>query len=154
MAKFKFRWESILRFRQRIEDHKKLAVAKANHARLSSLKTLEETSSRLESATKSGSELAAAAPKLDDLKQIYQYRLALTQQQAEQNFDLEAKQVDLDAAVSVLVKARKDRRVIEILKEKQFDKWKIEEERKEQAELDEISVNIFVRNQAGLGIKV
>lgn len=55
-------------------------------------------------------------------------------------------QRDLDAAQRLLTEAAKARKVIEKLREKQHERWAIEQARKEQAELDEMGMQLSYRN--------
>ena len=51
-------------------------------------------------------------------------------------------QRQIDAAQAALAEAAKQRKIIEKLREKQFDRWKLETARKEAAELDEVSTRL------------
>jgi len=52
-------------------------------------------------------------------------------------------QRELDAARAALSEAAKQRKILEKLREKQLERWKLERDRKEAAELDEISMRLF-----------
>jgi len=51
-------------------------------------------------------------------------------------------QRQIDSAQTALAEAARQRKIIEKLREKQFDRWKLEAARKEAAELDEVSTRL------------
>jgi flagellar FliJ protein len=67
--------------------------------------------------------------------------LSLVQEMARQ-------QKKVDEAQRLLAEAAKERKVIEKLREKQFERWKAEAERKELAEADEVGAQWGYRRQA------
>jgi flagellar FliJ protein len=52
-------------------------------------------------------------------------------------------QRELDTARSALSEAAKQRKILEKLREKQLERWTVEINRKEGAELDEVSMRMF-----------
>jgi flagellar FliJ protein len=54
----------------------------------------------------------------------------------------------VDEALAALAEAAKQRKIIEKLREKQFERWRAEQDRKEVAELDEVAMQISYHNMA------
>jgi flagellar export protein FliJ len=52
----------------------------------------------------------------------------------------------VDAAQAALAEAAKQRKIIEKLKEKSFERWRAEQARKEMMEADEIAMQMSYRN--------
>jgi flagellar FliJ protein len=59
----------------------------------------------------------------------------------------------IDQITQRLVKASQDRRVLERLKERQYEEYLLEMERAEQAILDELGLNMFIRGENQLSYK-
>ena len=57
-------------------------------------------------------------------------------------------QKQVDEALALLAEASKQRKVIEKLREKQFERWKAEQDRREVAELDEVAMQMSYHNLA------
>jgi flagellar FliJ protein len=61
-------------------------------------------------------------------------------------------QRELDTARAALSEAAKQRKILEKLREKQLQRWTMEKDRKESAELDEISMRLFASQSVELNV--
>ena len=55
-------------------------------------------------------------------------------------------QRQVDEALAALAEASKQRKIIEKLREKQFERWRAEQDRKEVSELDEVAMQMSYQN--------
>lgn len=65
--------------------------------------------------------------------------------------DMARQQKKVDEAQRLLAEAAKERKVIEKLREKQFERWKQDIQRKEQADADEVGAQFGYRQMAATG---
>jgi flagellar FliJ protein len=147
MAKFVFRFEPVLKQRKREEQERQRELATRELVAVN----LQHDLKRLDESLKSAAEdlrtnhLTGAI----DLNYLAAHRrflgamrrqgLAIVQQIA-------AAQVHVDEARRKLAEAAKQRKVMERLREKQFARWREDQARREQAEMDEIGSQIGYAN--------
>lgn len=145
MARFVFRLESVLNVRKHEEERRKLAFAAAMQRRNAADERLQDVVRRFEAALDAAAQLSRGLSTVVDLMRSYDYRVALLQEQAQAESDLIDAERALEAARAAMIEARKERRAVELLKEKHFRKWKAEEDCREQIDLDEAGLNAFLR---------
>mgnify|MGYP001221638850 CR=1 FL=1 len=148
MARFVFRLESVLNVRKHEEERCKLAFAAAMQRRNAADERLQDVTRRFEAALDTATQLSRGLSTVVDLMRSYDYRVALLQEQARAESDLISAERMLEAARVAMITARKERRAVELLKEKHHRKWKAEEDYREQIELDEAGLNAFLRRPA------
>jgi len=146
MPRFVFRLEVLLTHRQQVEKEKQRRVAQIQQEIQAVVRIIQETQSRIreENRTLGTKQLTGKL----DMQYIahekrfvgaLQVRIMLaTQKRA----GLE--QV-LAAARAELLAAARARKVLEKLKDKQFQRWRAEQERKESAAMDEIATQSAIR---------
>jgi flagellar protein FliJ len=146
MARFVFSLEAVLRQRTHAEQERmrELAVVQAEMTRLQAeLKALND-SMRETAADMKENHLVGT---LDVAYLAASRRFTLAMQRKGQVLvqDMARQQQKVDAAQRLLAEAAKERKVIEKLRERQFERWKQEVERKELAEMDEVGAQFGYR---------
>jgi flagellar FliJ protein len=149
MSKFVFKLEVVLRQRKRQEQDAQRELAQ-RHARLVEH---QRALLRLDESVRAATEDVRQNRLIGqlDLNFLAAHRRFLVAMQRQgmsivQQIALAQKQVD--EARAVLADAARKRKTIEKLREKQFERWKSEQDRKERAELDEIGMQIGYANLA------
>jgi len=138
MAKFKFRLATLLRLREAARDGRRAQLAQAyradeiiEHQR----RTIARELSRLE-----GQNRQASAPgeiDVDRLLEVRRYELVLRSQQQETGQQHEAVRAEIERRREALVGANRQVRVLELLRQKQHERHRQEENRQEIKQLDE-----------------
>jgi len=147
MARFKFRLEALLTHRQQVEKEKQRRVAQVQQEIQAVVREVQETQARIaaENRTLGIRELTG---RLDMQYIAHEKRfvgaLAVRISLAMQR--LAGLEQTLAAARAELLAAARARKVIEKLKEKQYARWRTEQERKDAAVTDEIGTQLAVRN--------
>jgi flagellar FliJ protein len=149
MAKFVFSLEGVLRQRKHVEQEKQRALA----AKQTVLVELQEALRRMQETVQASNDDVRQNRLVGrlDMEFITAHRrflagvqrqgLALTQK-------LALAQRAVDEARMELVEAAKGRQAIEKLREKQLERWRAEQSRREQAQMDEIGTQLAYHNLA------
>jgi len=145
MARFVFRLAPVLRQRERVEEQKKLFLAREQRvladaeARREMLRTRRERLAR---------ELIAEHRKLDieGLRLAYAHLEFLAREITAADYHVAACQQAVERAREVLVRATKDRKILDRLQERQLEAFKREELRLEQRELDDDNARRYIRS--------
>jgi flagellar protein FliJ len=151
MARFQFKLEALLTHRRQIEKEKQRRVGQVQQEILAVRRHIQETQTliRAENQTLGAQELTGRL----DMQYIAHekrfvgsllVRIALASQK------LAGLEQTLAAARTELLAAARARKVIEKLREKQFARWRMEQERKDAAVIDEIGTQLAVRRGSGL----
>ena len=146
MAKFRFRLEAVLSLRERIEKEKQRRVAAIGQEIQGVVRTIHETRLRItEENHRLGKKELTGTLDMQYIANEKRFvgnlhlRIALAMDKLRK---LEEQQA---AARAQLMEAARERKVIEKLREKQFDAWRIEQDRKDAALTDEIGVQLSAR---------
>lgn len=139
MARFRFSLEAVLRARVRTERDRQCELAAIQRERTELLETLRRQQARIDEARDALRDrltgtLHAAELRLHAGAVLQDMRAAQRNARA-----LAAMQQRLDVAREALVQARRERRAIEMLRERRYEQWRAEEGRREQQELDELA---------------
>src|SRR5436305_25110 len=151
MAKFVFTLESVLRHRTHAERERmrELALAQAEMTRLQQeLKALND--SMQASATDMKANHLTGPIDVAFLAAHRRYTVAMQRKGLSLVQEMARQQRKVDDAQRLLAEAAKERKVIEKLREKQFERWKEEVTRKEQADADEVGAQFGYRLIDGL----
>jgi flagellar FliJ protein len=151
MARFEFRLEALLTHRRQVEKDKQRRVAIVQQEIQVIVRQIQETQARIvaENRTLGAKELTGPL----DMQYIahekrfvgnLHVKIVLAMQK------LAAVEQTLAGARAELLAAARDRKVIEKLREKQWARWRADQERKEAAVIDEIGTQIAMR-QGSLG---
>lgn len=146
MPRFRFRLERVLDVRKVEEDREKMAFAEREailareKRRLSAAETAYQEALAVDGA--------AEPTRIEDLlRQLYR-RERLLREIGQSQADLASAAEAWRAARERLVEARKKKRVLENLRERKHAVWRYEEERAEEAALDEIGTSRFLADRS------
>src|SRR5687768_5257961 len=148
MPRFVFPLEAVLRHRTHAEQERlrELAVVQAEMARLQQeLKALND--SMQAGAQDMKENHLTGTLDVAFLAAHRRYSVAMQRKGLMMVQDMARQQKKVDDAQRLLAEAAKERKVIEKLREKQFERWKQETARKEQAEADEVGAQFGYRLQ-------
>ncbi len=145
MAKFRFNLQPVLDQRERIERDRKLMVARVQSERAALENQLRDFQGAI-SAQKGDLRAAMTGDGadggtvIDAAKLRVQAHASLTLQVKAQRVVLQLAGLHrrLEVARAALATAAKDRRAVEVLKERRFARWKAEQDRRAATALDEI----------------
>lgn len=158
MAKFRFNLQPVLDQRERIEEERKLVVAKLESERAALERQLREYQGAI-SAQKGdlrasmSLDPSTGAAVVDPARLRVQAHASLTMQVRAQRAVLVLAGLHrrLEAARAQLAAAARDRKAVEVLRDRRFARWKAEHERREAAAIDEMGAAIGVRAAAMMG---
>jgi flagellar FliJ protein len=145
MAKFEFQFEAVLHHRKVQEDQKQRTLAKLLREKLileNQLRSMQQTIST------DKREMAGSLVGSVDVRRIRQHaahagQVAVLARHMAARLMIVHKQIDL--ARAELLKAAKAKKAIELLREKQFTRWRKAEDKKDAAMLDEIATQAYAR---------
>lgn len=148
MKKFKFTLDALLDLRKRKEEQIKLELAKKNQQIFDARMQLFEMKNQLIEVQ--SFEKEDRSNKADIMKMHYSVtfrnKLKLDMLKAGQHIDkLES---EFEGIRKKLIEASKKRKAIELIKEKRQNEWRKELIRVEQAFIDDISQQAYIRNQS------
>lgn len=145
MARFEFQLEPLLKHRQMIEDEAQRALAMGMRERM----ILENELRRHQETIRDDKQLMGQAlvgrvdvPRIRT-HAIHVAQVAVRAQQI--GFRMVELNRRIEKARVELVEAMKQRKAVELLKDKQFKRWKHEQDRRETAQLDELATQGYVR---------
>jgi flagellar protein FliJ len=151
--RFEFRLEGLLEHRRQIEkDHQRKVAEIQQEAQILNRRIRDaQTRIVLENRTLTGQQLVGV---LDMAYIAHEKRYVgnLHMQIAMAMQDLQGVEERIAAARVELLAAARARKVIEKLRDKQLARWRLEQDRKESAEMDEMGTQIAMRNPERLGV--
>lgn len=145
MAKFRFKFESVLRVRRIAEDEAQRALAAHLRERMilaGELRGMQETivSSRHDLA-----DGLRGKVNLDDVAGFARYSLQVRARAQSIVLRLAGVEKNIDAARQRLLDATRKRKALELLEERHREAWTAEQARRETAKLDELAVQNYAR---------
>ena len=149
MKKFKFSLNPVLEHRERIEEEKQLLLS----ARQQELKAAEAELARLNGEFKRYSTVLRdehARLATEELRWHYAHLEYLDRCMVMQHANILQRKIAVERARQELVEARKERKVIEKLKDKRFEEHKAMEAAAEQKELDDSNARRHARLSAAV----
>jgi flagellar protein FliJ len=146
MAAFVFRLRAVLRHRKAVEKEKLRDLAAA----MARLKEVEDQLKALEQSMRETNEDVRRNHLTGRLDVSFitahrRFLLGMQRKAVELATKVAAARKDADAARAALAEAAKGRMVLDKLREKQHARWREEVERKELAQLDEVGMQMSVR---------
>jgi len=147
MAKFIFRFKTVLQHRCNIEQQRQRELAQVLHAQMilmDQLRTMQETIRQ--SKQQLGAGLLGKVD-LESISRFTRYSAYVT----ERGRQIVVKLAELDKRIQQvrarLLEATKQRKAMELLRDKHYQQWLGEENRRQNIEMDEIATQIYMRNQ-------
>ena len=145
MARFRFQLQALLDARKRVEDVRRREVAELEGERNRLEDDLRRRQSSIVTARHEARDGLVGEVRPHLLRATANASMSLMRDAQRSVLELAGIHRRLEAARSVLSEASKERRAIEIVKERRFEAWKQDLERREQAALDEIATNAGAR---------
>lgn len=147
MKRFHFPLQALLEIRKRKEDQIKRRLGEKNREILNVKKDCEHISDELKGLQSEQKEYRNRTPDILMLKHSVAYRHKLKRDLIGRARDLESIRKEAGNIRVELVKATRDRRAIEIIREKRFAQWKKARAKKEQDFIDDITQTGFTRKK-------
>ncbi|MFW5699166.1 MAG: flagellar export protein FliJ [Planctomycetota bacterium] len=147
MAKFAFRFQTLLEHRRRIEDERQRDLAKLMRTRMLFMDRLRGMQDTIRTSKHDmGSGLVGKV----DVSRIAQFA-RYSQQCAMQGQDIVVRlagvEKQIDGARQRLMDAVRQRKALELLRERHHEQWKYEQARREALELDDLAAQRFIRQR-------
>ena len=146
MKKFHFPLQRLLEIRKKKEDQQKLVLAKASGEYQLEINRKQQFFDNVKNERQRLSKNKKFD--LDALRAYDQMDLAAVEASYAMETIIEEKKKRMMQEMDLYVALKKDRRAVELLREKAFKNYKEEEQRVEQQESNEIAKNVYLRNQA------
>lgn len=143
MAEFQFKLDTVLKQRQMIEDQRQRELAKSLRQKMILLDQLRQMQSTITDSKRDLRDGLVGKVDMDRVAHFARYSGQTTARAHAIVAKLATIERQAEAHRQQLVQATQDRKAIERLREKQFRKWKLEQERREAAMLDEIGVGQY-----------
>lgn len=134
MADFTFRLQRVLEYRELAEGWAKDAYLEARAARLEAIAVLENI------GTKKNNLVQGSATTIEDRLALQTCLDKLTEDERQQQIVIELLEADEAKRKEDWTEARKELQALEKLRDAAYAEWKLEEDRREQKTLDELSV--------------
>jgi flagellar protein FliJ len=143
MARFVFKLEGVLRHRQFVERQRQRELAELE----SQMSVLQNALRDLDQRTQSNTDDLRRNHLVGRLDLNYlaahrRYVIATQRQAMELAQQMGLLQRQIDQARSALAESAKQRKIIEKLREKQWERWKADEDRREMIDLDEAAIQL------------
>jgi len=148
MAKFAFKLEPLLAHRRHVEDEHQRALAQLLREKLILETQIRNHQSTISDDKQTMSSALVGQVNVDRIRQhaAHSGQVAVRLQQIA--YRLLHLNRSIEEARKTLLEAVKQRKAVELLREKQFKRWKQAQDRREAAELDEIGTQIYMRQRA------
>jgi flagellar FliJ protein len=145
MKRFHFRLDVLLDIKKRAEEEIKKELGAKNAEILASRRDRESLAATLESFFIEEKKTRLRVLDLPSLRRSISYRGQLQKEIKDKDLCIAGLSVDLEHIRERLMKARKETRVLELLKEKKLARWKKEYKKEEQKFVDDVSQTSYVR---------
>ena len=150
MAGFHFRLQTLVRLRESVRDERRSQLADALRVDA----TLEEQEKQLQTdldATRQGQRAPAGRVDVDRILQSQRYEVILQSELAGITQQRQHVAQEIETRRQALMEADRDVKVLEKLKETQLTRWRDDQQRREQSELDEAAVMGHYRREMAEG---
>jgi len=146
MARFYFRLENVLKLREKIEQNKLLEFSRKRRRLLELEKELESQAGKLSDFIKNNS-IADGIFTVSELVAMenYMYRIRLKINELKEH--IKKKEQETAAALQQLIEAKKSKKVMENLKNRQWERFIFNLNKQEEIELDEVNQKIGLNRE-------
>ena len=145
MKQFSFRLEPVLNYRRLIEDGEESKLRGIQSAILKTQQTRDELGTQIERCGRSLAERSTGTLDMDEVRTLSSYLDKLRAELARISQTLLQLEQDQKRQLAILLEARKEREVVEKLREDHFSDYRREAEAMEQKVLDDLTVTQFGR---------
>jgi flagellar FliJ protein len=148
MAKFQFRFESLLKHRRLLEDQRQRDLAKHVRMRMICHDELRKMQQTLRDSKHELSSSLLGRIDLSAVSQFARYSGHVNQRAHQIIHRLAQVEKQIIDAREKLLDATRQRKALELLRTKHHDQWKRDQQRRETAQMDEAATQRHVRRQA------
>jgi flagellar FliJ protein len=148
MAKFKYRMATLLRLRESARDERRIQLAQAYRAEEMLRSRQQQVAEEL--VALAGRIRTAAGPgavDVDRLLDAQRFELVLKARQQQLAAQQEQIRAETQRRRQALVEANREVQVLEKLRERQFQRWRDEENRRETRRLDEVAQRSSIKEE-------
>jgi flagellar FliJ protein len=142
---FKFRLQRILELREQAEQAKARALASAQDAAETARRDRDALANLHQSSRAELDAAQSAEPRVGHLQQLGYVLQSLDARLESAGDSVRAADEVVEGARKLLDDAARDRRVLDRLKDRHTDQWRIEEAHKDRIGMDEIAISRFAR---------
>src|SRR5690606_29926616 len=146
MAKFHFRYEAVLRQRLLMEDERQRDLAKVMRQRMIVQNQLRQMQDTIVESKRNLGDTLVGRVDLDRVSQFARYSAQTAIRAQQLVVEIARLEKQIETARERLAEAMRARKAMELLRDRQYARWKQEQDRREAAELDEMAVQAYVRN--------
>ncbi len=149
MPRFKFRFTSLLKHRRRIEQDRRRQLATHLRTQMILRNQLRTMQASITASKREAAELLVGKVDVEAISRMGMHasHTQLSGQRIVQKLaNLER---DIHQSRASLLDATRQRKALELLRQKHFDAWKLEQQRKDMKELDDLATTAYVRRLIG-----
>ena len=143
MKAFQFRYQAVLKHRTAIEQQKQRALAQLMHQRNAMFKQLREMQDTISSSKREAAAGLVGSVDLDAIAGIARYSASCALQGNVLVRELAQMENLVNQARNELIEATKNRKALELLRDRQRQDWELEQRRMEAKQLDEQTTQAY-----------
>jgi len=143
MQTFQFRYKTVLRQREVMEQQKQRALAKLMHQRNEMVSQLREMQETISSSKRDAAEGLVGSVDLDAIAGIARYSASCALQGNATVREIAKLETLVEQARNELIEASKNRKALELLRDRQRQAWELEQRRMEAKLLDEQTTQTY-----------
>jgi len=147
MKRFNFRLQTLLDIKMRREEDLKRELSRTNGRILRALQRAEQGREAFAGFQASEKLRREASPTAGSLRLSVAYRYRLQRDIAEAEGHIETLRQEAQTTLHSLTEAKKQRRTLELLREKKLSLWKLDYKREEQETIDDVSQKEYIRKK-------
>lgn len=148
MPRFKFQLDPVLKHRLHVEDQRRRELAGVIRQQVQMQEELRGMQSTIVASKRDLADGLVGRVDMDRVSHFARYSGQVAMRARQAVARLSVLQREIDAARARLIEATRDRRALELLKERQRQAWQHEQDRREADALDEIGLQKLVRDRA------
>ena len=145
MARFQFRFDPVLRQRQAAEDHCQRELALLLRQRMILQSQLRSMQQAISQSKRNLADGLVASVDLNRVSQFARYSGQETRRAQQIVVRMSGLEKQIEQARELLLDATRARRTMELLRERRYEKWRAEQQRRETIEMDEVALQQYVR---------
>lgn len=147
MKKFVFPLQTLLEIRSRIEESVKNELAKKNKEIFHAQEDLAGIKNKLAFLNKEQKKQRSERADIVSMRHSVTYRHKLTGDMVKKGEEIAGLRQEAEIVKKRLIKAKKEKRAIELVREKRFNEWKKQLKAEEQEFIDDISQKEYIRKK-------
>ena len=145
MAQFRFKFQTLLAHHRRVEDQRQRDLAQHLRTRMILHDQIRDMQDTIRESKQSMADGLVGAVDLNRVGQFARYSGHAAQRARQIVVKLASLEKKIDEARALLLEATKQRKALELLRDKHEAKWRYEQNRRETNELDELATTRYAR---------